>query len=63
MKVPAPVIAPRTRGFPRPVSSLVSDSPSEKLMLTPAGADRRREPREERVPRPVASQRHREDRG
>ena len=35
-KVPAPVIDPRTNGFPRPVSSPVSDSPSEKAMLMPA---------------------------
>ena len=34
--VPAPVIAPRAYGFPRPVRSPVSDSPSEKAMLTPA---------------------------
>src|SRR5580693_6746429 len=34
--VPPPVIAPRSRGLPRPVRSPVSDSPSEKAMLTPA---------------------------
>src|SRR5579862_1305769 len=34
--VPPPVIAPRSTGFPRPVRSPVSDSPSEKAMLTPA---------------------------
>src|SRR6266540_2002520 len=36
MNVPPPVIAPRTSGFPRPVRSPVSDSPSENAMLTPA---------------------------
>src|SRR6266567_6698071 len=35
-KVPPPVIAPRSTGLPRPVRSPVSDSPSEKAMLTPA---------------------------
>jgi DNA-binding CsgD family transcriptional regulator len=40
--VPPPVIAPRSTGLPRPVRSPVSDSPSEKAMLTPA-------------PRPVAA--------
>src|ERR1700722_14533152 len=34
--VPPPVIAPRSAGLPRPVMSPVSDSPSEKAMLTPA---------------------------
>jgi len=34
--VPAPVIAPRRYGRPRPVRSPVSESPSEKAMLTPA---------------------------
>ena len=34
--VPPPVIAPRSIGLPRPVRSPVSDSPSEKAMLTPA---------------------------
>ena len=34
--VPPPVIAPRSTGLPRPVRSPVSDSPSEKAMLTPA---------------------------
>jgi len=36
MKVPTPVIEPRTSGLPRPVSSPVSESPSEKAMLIPA---------------------------
>jgi hypothetical protein len=35
-KVPTPVIAPRMSGLPRPVTSPVSDSPSENAMLTPA---------------------------
>src|SRR5215472_8111605 len=34
--VPRPVIAPRDKGLPRPVRSPLSDSPSEKAMLTPA---------------------------
>src|SRR5919197_702639 len=34
--VPPPVMAPRTTGRPRPVSSPVSESPSENAMLTPA---------------------------
>ena len=34
--VPAPVIEPRMSGLPRPVSSPVSDRPSEKPMLTAA---------------------------
>lgn len=33
-KVPAPVITPRSQGLPRPVRSPVSDSPSDKDMLT-----------------------------
>src|ERR671922_171705 len=35
-KVPTPVIEPRTNGLPRPVSSPVSERPSENAMLTPA---------------------------
>ena len=34
--VPPPVMEPRTNGLPRPVRSPVSESPSEKAMLTPA---------------------------
>ena len=34
--VPTPVIAPRAIGLPRPVSSPVSESPSEYAMLMPA---------------------------
>ena len=36
MNVPTPVIVPAHDGFPRPVSSPVSESPSENAMLTPA---------------------------
>ncbi len=36
MKVPTPVIEPRTTGWPRPVSSPVSERPSEYAMLIPA---------------------------
>ena len=35
-RLPIPVIAPRTTGFPRPVSSPVSERPSEYAMLIPA---------------------------
>ena len=38
-KVPTPVIEPRTIGLPRPVSSPVSDSASEKPMLIAAPSD------------------------
>ena len=36
MNVPRPVIAPRTNGLPRPVSSPVSERPSEYAIETPA---------------------------
>ena len=36
MNVPTPVIVPRMTGLPRPVSSPVSDSPSEKAIEIPA---------------------------
>ena len=36
MKVPTPVIAPRVTGLPRPVSSPVSERPSENAIDTPA---------------------------
>ena len=36
MKVPTPVIPPRTTGLPRPVSSPVSESPSENAIEIPA---------------------------
>ena len=42
MNVPRPVIPPRTNGLPRPVSSPVSDRPSENAIEI-AGADRGRE--------------------
>ena len=38
MKVPTPVIAPRTAGLPRPVSSPVSERPSENAIETPAAS-------------------------
>ena len=59
--VPPPVIEPRTIGLPRPVSSPVSERPSEKPMLI-AGAERGREARDERVARVVRRERDREDR-
>ena len=61
MNVPPPVIEPRTIGLPRPVSSPVSDRPSENAMLI-AGAERGREPGDERVARVVRRERDREDR-
>ena len=48
MNVPTPVIPPRTNGLPRPVSSPVSDSPSENAIEI-AGADRGCEAGDERV--------------
>ena len=36
MNVPSPVIPPRTNGLPRPVSSPVSDRPSENAIEIPA---------------------------
>ncbi len=36
MNVPAPVIAPRANGLPRPVSSPVSERPSEYAIEIPA---------------------------
>ena len=36
MNVPTPVIPPRTNGLPRPVSSPVSESPSENAIEIPA---------------------------
>ena len=38
-KVPPPVISPRDQGLPRPVSSPVSESASEKPMLIAAPID------------------------
>ena len=55
-----PVIAPRTTAEPRPVCSPVSDSASDQPMLTP-GAERRREPDEQRRVR-ARGDRRREDR-
>ena len=37
--VPPPVISPRAQGLPRPVSSPVSESASEKPMLMAAPID------------------------
>ena len=61
MNVPTPVIAPRTSGCPRPVSSPVSERPSE-YAIEIAGADRGREPGDERGVRLVRRERDGEDR-
>ena len=56
------MIAPRTTGSPRPVSSPVSESPSEYAMLIPA-RDRGRGAGDERDVRLVRVDRDCEDRG
>ena len=62
MNVPTPVIVPRTTGLPRPVSSPVSESPSENAMLTPAPIAVAT-PGDEGGLRVVGVERDREDRG
>ena len=61
MNVPTPVIEPRTKGLPRPVSSPVSERPSE-YAIEIARADRGREPGDERGVRLVRVERDAEDR-
>ena len=59
--VPTPVIAPRVSGVPRPVSSPVSERPSENAIEIAAPIDVAR-PADERVVRLVGGERDREDR-
>ena len=61
MNVPTPVIAPRTTGLPRPVSSPVSERPSREGHRD-RRADRGREPGDERRVRLVREDRDAEDR-
>ena len=53
MNVPIPVIPPRTNGLPRPVSSPVSERPSENAIEIPAPIEVAR-PADEGVERLVA---------
>ena len=61
MNVPTPVIPPRTSGLPRPVSSPVSERPSENAIEMPAPIEVAR-PATNGVEGLVARDRDREDR-